>query len=58
MKYVTDLVYVFVSTVFIELTHLGRVMHLSISKPGNHWSDNGLLPTQRQAIIWTNAGIL
>ena len=28
------------------------------SKQGLHWSDNGLLPTQRQAIIWTNAGLL
>ena len=33
-------------------------MHLCISKLGHHWSDNGLLPTQHQAIIWTNVGLL
>ena len=33
-------------------------MHLCISKSGHHWSDNGLLPTQHQAIIWTNVGLL
>ena len=34
------------------------MMHLCISKSGHHWSDNGLLPTQHQAIIWTNVGLL
>ena len=24
----------------------------------HHWSDNGLSPGRRQAIIWTNVGIL
>ena len=33
-------------------------MHICISKLTNIDSDNGLLPGQRQAIIWTNAGIL
>ena len=40
------------------LTHWGRVMHICISKLAIIGSDNGLLPGRRQAIIWTNAGIL
>ena len=44
----------------ILLTHWGRVMHISIcvSKLTTIGSDNGLSPGRRQAIIWTNAGIL
>ena len=33
------------------------MMHICISKL-SIGSDNGLLPGRRQAIIWTNAGIL
>ena len=33
-------------------------MHICISKLTIIGSDNGLSPGQRQAIIWTNAGIL
>ena len=40
------------------LTHWGRVMHICVSKLTIIGSDNGLLPGWRQAIIWTNAGIL
>ena len=40
------------------LTHWGRVTHKCGSKPTNIGSDNGLSPRRRQAIIWTNAGIL
>ena len=40
------------------LTHWGRVTHICISKSTIIGSDNGLSPYQRQAIIWTNAGIL
>ena len=40
------------------LTHWGRVMHICVSKLTIIGSDNGLLPDWRQAIIWTNAGIL
>ena len=32
--------------------------HICISKLTNIGSDNGLAPTRRQAIIWTNAGML
>ena len=41
-------------------THWGRVTHGSIyvSKLTIIGSDNGLAPSRRQAIIWTNAGIL
>ena len=42
----------------IHLTHWGRVTHICISKLTIIVSDNGLSPGCRQAIIWTNAGIL
>ena len=32
--------------------------HICISKPTIIVSDNGFLPGRRQAIMWTNAGIL
>ena len=40
------------------LTHWGRVTHLCVDKLTIIGSDNGLSPERRQAIIWTNAGIL
>ena len=40
------------------LTHWGRVTHICISRLTITGSDNGLAPGRRQAIIWTNAGIL
>ena len=40
------------------LTHWGQVTHICISKLTIIGSNNGLSPGQRQAIIWTNAGIL
>ena len=40
------------------LTHWGRVTHICVGKLTNIGSDNGLSPGRRQAIIWTNAGIL
>ena len=39
-------------------THLGRVTHICVSKLTIIGSDNGLSPDRRQAITWTNAGIL
>ena len=42
----------------ILLTHGGRVTHKCVSKLSFLGSDNGLSPGRRQAIIWTNAGIL
>ena len=41
-----------------SLTHWGRVTHICVSKLTIIGSDNGLSPDRRQAIIWTNAGLL
>ena len=43
---------------FVYLTHWGRVTHICVSKLTTIGSYNGLLPSRRQAIIWTNARIL
>ena len=40
------------------LTHWGRVTHICVGKLTIIGSDKGLSPGRRQAIIWTNAGIL
>ena len=40
------------------LTHWGRGTHICFSRLTIIGSDNGLSPGRRQAIIWTNAGIL
>ena len=42
----------------LTLTHWGRVTHICFGKLTIIGSDNGLSPERRQAIIWTNAGIL
>ena len=42
----------------VLLTHWGRVTHICISNLTIIGPDNGLSPGRRQAIIWTNAGIL
>ena len=42
----------------IQLTHWGRVTHICVGKLSIIGSDNGLSPNRRQAIIWTNVGIL
>ena len=41
-----------------QLTHWGRVTHICVGKTTIIGLDNGLSPGRRQAIIWTNAGIL
>ena len=41
-----------------ELTHWGRVMHICVNKLTVIGSDNGLSPGRRQAIFWTNDGVL
>ena len=43
---------------YYGLTHWGRVTHICVGKLTIIGSDNGLSPGRRQAIIWTNAGIL
>ena len=40
------------------LTHWGRETYICVGKLAIIGSDNGLSPERRQAIIWTNAGIL
>ena len=40
------------------LTHWGRVTHICVGNLTIIVPDNGLSPGRRQAIIWTNAGIL
>ena len=42
----------------LYLTHWGRVTHICIGNLTIIGSDNGLLPGQREAITWTNVGIL
>ena len=44
--------------ILISLTHWGRVTHICVSKLTIIGSDNGLSPGRRQAIIWTNVGML
>ena len=41
-----------------KLTHWGRVTHICVSILAIIGSDNGLSPGRRQAIIWSNTGIL
>ena len=53
----TSCYHLFHST-WCALPHLGRVTHICVSKLPTIGQDNGLLPGRRQAIIWTNAGIL
>ena len=40
------------------LIHWGRATHIYVGNVTNIGSDNGLSPGRRQAIIWTNVGIL
>ena len=40
------------------LTHWGRVTYICVGTLNIICSDNGLSPGRRQAIIWTNTGIL
>ena len=42
----------------ILLTHWRRVRHICVSNLTINGSDNGLSPDRRQAITWTNVGIL
>ena len=42
----------------VLLTHWGRATHICVSKLTIIASDNGLAPSRRQTILWTNVGIL
>ena len=41
-----------------QLTHWDRLTHICFSELTTTGPDNGLSPGRRQAIIWTNAGML
>ena len=43
---------------YLILTHWGRGTHTCVGILTSIGSDNGLSPGRRQAIVWTNAGIL
>ena len=43
---------------YTPLTHLPLVLHICVSKLGQHWFRYVFLPVRCQAIIWTNAGLL
>ena len=51
-------IFVASTLLMLDLTHWGRVTHICVGKQTIIGSDNGLSPGRRQAIIWTNAGIL
>ena len=44
--------------IWSTLTHWGRVTHICVGNLTIIVPENGLSPGRRQAIIWTNAGIL
>ena len=46
------------SDIWYFFTHWGRTAHIWVNEIVIIGSDNGLSPGRRQAIIWTNAGIL
>ena len=48
----------FLANLLVKLTHWGRETQLCICKININGSDKGLSSGRRQAIIWTNAGIL
>ena len=58
MFYVRPLHYTIILLSVLFLTHWGRVTHICVGKLTIIGSGNGSSPQRRQAIIWTNAGIL
>ena len=50
--------YIFMGPALYVLTHRGRVTHICVGNLAIIGSDNVLSPGRRQAIIWTNDGIL
>ena len=57
LYFIGDLAYLGL-TASRALTHWGRVTHLCVDNLTIIGSDNGLSPGRRQAIMWTNDGIL
>ena len=52
------MVFQIMSNSTVCLTYWGRVTHICVSNSTIIGSDNGLSPYRRQAITWTNDGIL
>ena len=50
--------FIFQTPILSTLTHWGRVTHICVGNLTIIGSDNGLSPGWRQAITWTNVGIL
>ena len=50
--------FVIIAYLSLHITHWGRVTHICVGKLTIIGSDNVLSPGRRQAIIWTNDGIL
>ena len=50
--------YMYMYSCIFLLTHWGHMTHIHVGKLTIIGSDNGLSPGRRQAIIWTNVGIL
>ena len=59
-RFIHQIIYLDCAWIFwnVYLTHWGKVTHIYVGKLTIIGSDNGLSPDRRQAIIWTNAGIL
>ena len=57
-KHLSDLCVKLLMTASYCITHWGWVKHIFVSKLTIVGSNNGLSPGRRQAIIWTNVGML
>ena len=58
LRHLKPLTIMWLNSDLIFLTHWDRVTHICVGYQTIIGSDNGLSPGRRQAIIWTNAGIL
>ena len=58
LQYTSNVIIQIITEMFFSLINWGRVTHIPIGKLIIPSSDNGLLPGQCQAIIWTTARIL
>ena len=61
--FIASIIYIFISIAFcrvflVSWTHWGPVTHICVNNLTTIGSVNGLLPGRRQAITWTNAGVL
>ena len=61
--FIASIIYIFISIAFCRVflaswTHWGPVTHICVNNLTTIGPVNGLLPGRRQAITWTNAGVL